>query len=87
MTSVPQSNRPVRVFVNADGVDAPPGSTALDAVRVWNAAAAAEVVSGARRITDSRGLPIEGTAPVTAGSILRLVVTRDHNADQATPSA
>ena len=33
----------VRVFVNASGVDVPAGSTALDAVRAWNAEAADEV--------------------------------------------
>ena len=70
----------VRVFVNAVGVDVPAGSTALDAVRAWNADAAAEVTAGARLITDSRGLPIDGSAPMSAGSILRLVAKRDRAA-------
>jgi hypothetical protein len=67
----------VRVFVNANGVDVPAGATALDAVRAWSADAAQEVSAGARLITDSRGLPIDGTAPMSAGSILRLVANRD----------
>jgi len=74
------TERMVRVFVNAAGVDVPAGSTALDAVRAWNADAATEVTEGARLITDSRGLPIDGTAPMSAGSILRLVAKRDRAA-------
>jgi hypothetical protein len=71
------TTRMVRVFVNATGVDVPAGSTALDAVRAWNADAAAEVSAGGRIITDSRGLPIDAAAPMSAGSILRLVAKRD----------
>jgi hypothetical protein len=70
------TDRMVRVFVNAVGVDVPAGSTALDAVRLWNADVAGEVVAGARLITDSRGLPIDATTPMSAGSILRLVANR-----------
>lgn len=69
-------NRMVRVFVNAAGVDVPAGATALDAVRAWSTDAAGEVTSGARLITDSRGLPIDGATPMPAGSILRLVANR-----------
>jgi hypothetical protein len=67
----------VRVFVNSNGVDIPPGATALDAVRAWNVDAAQDVVSGTRLITDSRGLPIDGGSPMSAGSILRLIAKRD----------
>jgi hypothetical protein len=67
----------VRVFVNSTGVDVAAGSTALDAVRAWNADAASEVLAGSRVITDSRGLPIDGDTPMPAGSILRLVPKRD----------
>jgi len=73
----------VRVFVNANGVDVPHGATALDAVRAWNADAAAEVADGARLITDSRGLPIDAATPMNAGSILRLVANRGRNAGAA----
>ena len=72
----------VRVFVNAAGVDVPEGATALDAVRAWNDDAAREVSEGSRLITDSRGLPIDATAPMSAGSILRLIAKRDREKDQ-----
>jgi hypothetical protein len=74
------TTRMVRVFVNANGVDVPAGSTALDAVRAWNNDAADEVSSSRRLITDSRGLPIDATTPMSAGSILRLVANRDRSA-------
>jgi len=70
----------IRVFVNASGVDVPPGATALDAVRAFDAAAADEVTGGTRLITDSRGLPIDGASPMSAGSILRLIAKRDRAA-------
>ena len=69
-------HRTVRAFVNAHGVDVPPGSTALDAVRVFDAAEADAVERGERVITDSRGLPISADVVVHAGSIFRLVSGR-----------
>ncbi|HEY7394005.1 MAG TPA: hypothetical protein VH559_04145 [Gemmatimonadaceae bacterium] len=71
----------IRVFVNANAVDVPSGSTAIDAVRAWNADAAQEVGAGSRLITDSRGLAIDGATPMSAGSILRLVAKRDRASD------
>jgi hypothetical protein len=70
------STRMIRVFVNATGVDVPAGATALDAVHAWNSDAAAEVSAGVRLITDSRGLPIGGETPMSAGSIVRLIANR-----------
>ena len=70
----------IRVFVNSNGVEIPTGSTALDAVAAWSTDAAREVLAGARLITDSRGLPIDSTTPMSAGSILRLVANRDRGA-------
>jgi len=75
--------RMVRVFVNATGVDVPAGSSALDAVRAFDAAVAADVSAGARLITDSRGLPIDAETPMAAGSILRLVARRDRAANES----
>jgi hypothetical protein len=77
------SDKVVRVFVNAAGVEVRAGSTALDAVRAWNADAAREVTEGARLITDSRGLPIDSGTVMPAGSILRLVANRDRDAADA----
>ena len=79
------TNRTVRVFVNAVGVDVPAGSTAMDAVQAYNSAAASEVAAGARLITDSRGLPIDATTPMSAGSILRVVANRRGAASDAEP--
>ncbi|HXT18632.1 MAG TPA: hypothetical protein VN706_23595 [Gemmatimonadaceae bacterium] len=70
----------IRVFVNASGVDVPRDASALDAVRAFDGAAADEVVDGRRLITDSRGLPIDTSTPMSAGSILRLIANRDRAA-------
>ena len=74
----------VRAFVNAQRVDVAAGATALDAVRAWNAAEADAVLRGERVITDSRGLPVSGDVPVSAGSIFRLVSGRK---GQSAPAA
>lgn len=66
----------MRVFINSSGLDVPAGSTALDAVRAFDATAATEVEAGARIITDSRGLPIDGATAMSAGSILRVIPNR-----------
>ena len=71
----------VRVFINAAGVDVPEGATALDVVRLWDAAAARAVESGTRALADSRGLPVAPDAPVYGGAIFRLVSARAVRAD------
>lgn len=68
--------RPVRVFVNAVGVDVPSGASVLDAIRSWNADEAVAVTRGDRVVTDGRGLPIGSDVRVSAGSIFRLVPAR-----------
>jgi hypothetical protein len=70
----------IRAYVNGKGVDVPAGASAIDAVRVWDAAAADQVVAGERALTDSRGLPLEPTAILSGGSILRLVSGRRRGA-------
>ena len=77
-----ESPRAVRVFVNAHGVDVPAGSSALEAVRIWNADEASAVARGERVITDSRGLPIDGAIRVSAGAIFRLVPVRKRPGEQ-----
>lgn len=77
--------RLLRVFVNAAGVDVPAGTTALDAIRAWNAAEADRVARGERVITDSRGLPIAADVLVSAGSIFRLLPVRRSPNAGATP--
>ena len=66
----------MRVYVNATGLDVPTGATALDAVRAWNTAAAAEVASGERVIADSRGLPTSPDALAHGGAIYRVLPAR-----------
>lgn len=66
----------LRVYVNAVGLTVPAGSTALDAVRAHDPAAADAVVAGQRVITDSRGLPIAATEPAHGGAIYRLASAR-----------
>lgn len=66
----------VRVFVNAAGLDVPAGATVLDAVRTFDASVADAVASGARLVTDSRGLPVANEATVYAGAIFRVVANR-----------
>ena len=60
-----------------------PARRALDAVRAFDDAMAREVDESKRLITDSRGLPIDPTTPMSAGSILRLVVNRGGARDAA----
>ena len=66
----------VRVFVNARGYDVPAAATALDAIRVADAAECDGVASGARLITDSRGLPVAPESPVYSGVIYRTIANR-----------
>jgi hypothetical protein len=71
----------VRVYVNGRGVDAPGGGTALDAVRIADAGEATAIEEGRRALTDSRGLPVESSAGVFAGAILRTVSRRERPAE------
>jgi hypothetical protein len=66
----------IRVFVDGRAVDVAPGSTILDAIRVADEALGDAVHSGARSVTDSRGLPVAASTPVVAGSIVRTVTAR-----------
>lgn len=70
----------IRAYVNGRGVDVPGGATAIDAVRVWDVGAADQVLSGDRALTDSRGLPLEPTATLVGGSIIRIVSGRRRGA-------
>ena len=63
----------IRVFVGTRGYDLTPPATALEAVRAADPSLANAVVSGARRITDSRGLDVPADSPAYAGAIYRVV--------------
>jgi hypothetical protein len=66
----------IRVYVNGRGVDAPAAARAVDAVRLWDAAVADEIVAGRRALSDSRGLPLDPATPVFSGLIMRVVTHR-----------
>jgi hypothetical protein len=68
--------RIIPVFVNSAKVELAADSTALDAIRLWNEAAAREVEDGTRVVLDDRGLPIDPGTTVHGGSIFRLVPAR-----------
>jgi hypothetical protein len=70
----------IRVFVNANAVDAASGASALDCVRAWRVDEAESVIGGTRVITDSRGLPVAADSPASAGSIYRTVPKRSAGA-------
>ena len=70
----------IRAYVNGKGVDVPAGASAIDAVRAWDPAAADQVLSGERALTDSRGLPLEPGSVLAGGSIMRLVSGRRRGA-------
>lgn len=72
----------IRVYVNGRGVDVPAGSMAIDAVRMSDAGVADQVETGDRAITDSRGLPLEPTEILVAGSIMRIVSGRRRGATE-----
>ncbi len=67
----------VRVYVNERGVSVQAGTTARDAVGVFSMELGEDLVAGRARLTDSRGLPIEGTSPVHGGLILRVLPVRE----------
>ena len=75
------------VFVNAQRVDVPRGSTALDAVRAWNPESADQIAAGARQLADARGLPIGGDSPAYSGAIYRVIGGRRGTAEATATDA
>jgi hypothetical protein len=73
----------VRVFVNSAPLDLPLDSSALSAVRAFDANEAQGVSDGLRLITDSRGLPIDPATVMHAGSILRVISARSRAAEES----
>jgi len=70
----------IRAYVNGRGVDVPAGATAIDAVRAMDTAEADQVLAGERALTDSRGLPLDPSTVLVAGSIVRIVSGRRRGA-------
>ncbi len=74
--NAPSEPTMLRAYVNERGVSVAHGATALDAVREADPADADAVTAGTRRITDSRGLPIDAGTPVHGGAIFRVLPVR-----------
>ena len=74
----------LRVFIDARGVDVPPGATALDALDALDPTAAAAVRGGDKILTDSRGLPFDASSSLESGAIFRLIPRRDRSAGPTT---
>ena len=72
----------IRVYVNGRGVDVPAGSMAIDAVRAADANVADQVTAGDRALVDSRGLPLDPSDVLVAGSIVRIVSGRRRGAGE-----
>jgi hypothetical protein len=64
----------MRVFVNASPVDVEAGTDVRGAIRAHDPALEASAASGAALVTDARGLTVPLDGPLSAGSILRVVV-------------
>lgn len=73
----------IRCFVNDAGVTVPAGSTMLDAVRAADPLLAGRIAAGEGQLTDGRGVALEGSAPATAGSIIRAIVSARRGARTA----
>ena len=73
-----------RIYFDGKGVDAPAGSSVIDALELVNPESAAAVRGGEKAITDSRGLPTEPSAQVYSGAIFRLVRARSRDNDETT---
>ena len=71
----------VRIYINARGIDVLPASTVLAAIEKWDARVAAEITSGKKMITDSRGLRAEPQSAVHNGAIFRVVRARHEAPD------
>lgn len=67
----------IRVYVNERGISVPHGALAIDAVRALFPTHADDIAAGVSRLTDSRGLPIAESTPLSTGAIFRVVPVRD----------
>ncbi len=65
-----------RIFVDGSPVDAAAGDSTIAAIQRWRSDIADALRSGARILTDSRGLPIAADSPAYAGAIFRVVGAR-----------
>lgn len=71
----------IRAFVNERAVEVPDGATVADAVSAFDPALLRRLAAGQAHVTDARGIEILRTAPVPAGTILRVVISARGRAD------
>jgi hypothetical protein len=71
----------IRVFVNSGAVDLPAGAVVGDAVRLYDARLGEHLAAGAAYVTDGRGIELDVSAPLSSGSILRVVVRARRGVD------
>lgn len=64
----------MRVFINATALDVESGTDVRGAIRAHDPALEARVAAGGALLTDARGIEVPLDAPLTAGSILRVVL-------------
>jgi len=71
-----------RFYLNGEGLDAPAGSSLLDAIQSAKPVDAAAVRQGEMVITDSRGLPAQSTTVIYNGAIFRLIRKRSRDNEE-----
>jgi hypothetical protein len=76
----------MRIYINEKPVEVAEGADALSAVRSFDAGLASGVEAGRGYITDGRAIRLAGTETLSAGDILRVVMTR-RGADSADADA
>jgi hypothetical protein len=65
----------IPVFVNERALAVPLGSSAAEAVSLFDAALAVRLADGSASVTDARGLPVSPGAVLSAGAILRVAAS------------
>jgi hypothetical protein len=65
----------MRVYLNAIPLDLDPGTTVRGAILAHDPVMAERVAGGQARVTDARGIDLPLDAPLSAGSILRVIVS------------
>lgn len=69
----------IRVFVNARPVDIPAGADVVAAVRAFDPALDRQIAGGSAYVTDGRGVQISLASPLSAGAILRVIISSRRN--------
>jgi hypothetical protein len=65
----------MRVFVNSTPLEVEPGTDVEGAVSAHDVALAGKLAAGAAYVTDARGIELPLKAPLSAGAIVRVVVS------------